>query len=169
MATISERVADLVAPVVADLGLVLHDVEQEGAHLRVTVDREGGVDMEALAAATRAVSRALDEADPIPSAYTLEVSSPGLERKLRRPEHFALAATRVERVRVKTKPGVAGDRRVEGVVTAAGEDAVTIRSDDGSTRRLDLADIDSARTVFEWGPPPKPGSRPARSKKARAS
>ena len=70
-------------PVVTDAGLELVDVEMKSGVLQVTVDREGGVDLEALTDANRAVSTLLDELDPIPGRYSLEVSSPGIERPLR--------------------------------------------------------------------------------------
>src|SRR5262245_45811835 len=88
MSTI-ERVTELVAPILADFGLELYDLEHTGGVLKVTVDRAGGVDLDALAAVTRNVSRELDHADPIPGHYTLEITSPGLERVLRTPAHFA--------------------------------------------------------------------------------
>ena len=84
------------SPSSAALGLELYDVEISGTGrarvLRVLVDREGGIDLEAIAAATEAVSPLLDQ-PPLDAAlagpYTLEVSSPGLERPLRTPAHFA--------------------------------------------------------------------------------
>ena len=157
MATVADRVAAIVAPTVEALGLDLYDIEHTGAALRVLVDRAGGVDLEAITAATRAVSRALDDADPFDAAYTLEVSSPGLERPLRTAAHFDAARTKGERVRVKTKPGVEGDRRLEGAVVDTSDGAVTVRLDDGTTRTLHYDDIDRARTVFAWGPAPRPG------------
>ena len=60
MPTVAERVADAVAPVLDDLGLVLHDVEHAGTSIRVVIDRDGGVDVDSLTSATRAVSRLLD-------------------------------------------------------------------------------------------------------------
>src|SRR5512139_844724 len=86
--SVPERVRAVIEPVVAAQGLELFDLEQAGPVLRVTVDRPGGVDMEAIASTTRALSRALDEHDPIAGHYTLEVSSPGLERPLRTPAHW---------------------------------------------------------------------------------
>ena len=113
MSTVAERVADAVAPLVADLGLVLHDVEHAGTSIRVFVDRDGGVDLAALTAATRAVSHKLDELDPIGGHYTLEVSSPGLERPLRTPAHFSRAIG--SEVSVKTVAGTDGERRQQRV------------------------------------------------------
>ena len=164
MPTVAERVADAVAPVVADLGLVLHDVEYAGTSIRVVVDTAdptaGGLDVDSLTAATRAVSRLLDELDPIDGAYTLEVSSPGLERPLRTPAHFARAVG--SEVNVKTVPGTEGERRIVGHVLAADEGTVTISLPDGTARSLRYEEIERARTTFAWGPGPKPGKKAAR-------
>ncbi|MGH9137077.1 MAG: ribosome maturation factor RimP [Acidimicrobiales bacterium] len=149
MTTVTDRVHDVVAPVLEQLGLDLYDVEHRGGMLRITVTREGGVDLDAIADATRAVSRALDESDPIPGRYTLEVSSPGLERALRTPGHFAAAVG--DAVTVKTKPDVEGERRVAGQLVSADDHTVTVRADDGAERTLRFDQIDKARTVFEWG------------------
>src|SRR5215207_5860794 len=97
-----ERVRDLVLPILADHEVEFYDIEIEGPLVRVVVDRSGGLDLDVLSAVTRAVSRALDDADPIGHRYTLEVTSPGLERKLRTPEQFVRAVG--ETVKVKTTP-----------------------------------------------------------------
>ena len=159
--TVADRVRDLVLPLLAERELDLYDIEVAGPVLKVVVDREGGIDLGVVADVTRAVSRALDEADPIAGAYTLEVTSPGLERRLRTPQHFARAVG--EAVKVKLLAGADDDRRVAGLLTAADDDGITVRTgqgDDGAPveRRLAYADIDRARTVFEWGPGDKPGS-----------
>lgn len=152
---IAERVSRLAEPICADLGIELVDVEHAGGVLRVTVDRDGGVDIDAISLITRELSRALDHDDPIPGRYTLEVSSPGLERPLRRPAHFARASG--DRIKVKTKPHVDGERRIEGTLAAVGDDGIEVVADDGSSRSLRFDDIERANTVFVWGPGPKPG------------
>jgi ribosome maturation factor RimP len=118
--------------------------------LQVTVDREGGVDLEALTDANRAVSTLLDELDPIPGRYSLEVSSPGIERPLRTPAHFAKAGGAT--VTVKTRPQVPGERRIQGTLVASDDDGFTldVAGSDGPVR-LAYSDIDRARTVFVWG------------------
>ena len=161
MATVAERVAAVVAPVVDDLGLLLYDIEHQGSAVRILVDREGGVDIDMIARATRQISRALDDADPIEGPYTLEVSSPGLERPLRTVEHFAAAADRDETVAIKTKPGVEGERRLEGRLTDVDGAGITIRLADGAERGLLYDEIERARTVFAWGPTPRPGKKEA--------
>jgi len=155
--SVPERVRAIVEPLVAAQDLELFDLEQAGPVLRVTVDKEGGVDMQVIAATTRAISRALDEHDPIPGQYTLEVSSPGLERPLRTPAHFAWAIGR--QVSIKTVPSHPVGRRLAGTLTAATDDTVTVALDEpvGDTVTLALTDIEKARTTFEWGPAPKPG------------
>ena len=153
MATVAERVAAVVAPVVDDLGLLLYDIEHQGSAVRVLVDREGGVDIDMIARATRQISRALDDADPIEGPYTLEVSSPGLERPLRTPAHFTRAVG--ADVTVKTRPGL------EGRLTDVDEAGITVRLADGAERGLLYDEIERARTVFAWGPTPRPGKKEA--------
>jgi len=166
--SVSERVRAVVEPVVAAEDVELFDLEQAGPVLRVTVDRPGGLDMQAIAAVTRALSRALDEHDPISGQYTLEVSSPGLERTLRTPAHFAWAVGR--QVAVKAVPGFTAGRRFAGTLASADASGVVVALDEpvGEQVRLDYPDIEKARTVFEWGPAPKPGG-PKGSKKAKGA
>jgi ribosome maturation factor RimP len=116
---------------------------------------------------TRAVSEALDTDDPLPGRYTLEVSSPGLERKLRTPAHFAAALGK--KVRVRTVAGTEGERRLEGELTAADDEGIVLATPEGQ-RRLAHGEVERARTVFEWGPTPPPGSgRRSRQKVAAGS
>jgi ribosome maturation factor RimP len=162
--SVSQRVRSIIEPIVAAEGLELFDLEQVGPVLRVTVDLEGGVDIGAVAATTRAISRALDEHDPIASQYTLEVSSPGLERVLRTPAHFAWAVGRD--VSIKAFPNNPKGRRFAGAVTSSTETTVTVALDEpaGESVTLNLGEIEKARTTFTWGPAPKPGGPKNRSK-----
>lgn len=167
MSTVIERITDLVAPILSDLGVELYDLEHTGGIVRVVVDRPGGIDLEAIAEITRNVSRALDHADPMPGRYTLEVTSPGLERTLRTPAHFAGAVGTV--VSVRTLPTVEGERRARGVLTEADDAGITVRDEDHlMDRRLRYDEIERAKTVFEWGPAPKPGQAKRRRDNAAA-
>jgi ribosome maturation factor RimP len=152
-----EAVRDAVAPALAGLGLDLYDVEVLGGAgartLRVTVAREGGVDLDTITAATQAVSPVVEHADAINGPYLLEVSSPGVERSLRRPEHFRGASGEVVSIKFHTPDG---PRRVRGTLTDVSDTQVVVDSEEGEHEAIALADITQARTVFEWGPKPRP-------------
>jgi ribosome maturation factor RimP len=143
------------SPVLEALGLELVDVEVQGAQLTVYVDREGGVGLDELGEATRDVSAALDEIDPMPGRYTLSVSSPGLERRLRTPDHFARAVGQT--VTVRLDAGTADVRRITGTLEAADEAACTLAGPDvpDGSMRIAYDRIERARTVFQWGPEPR--------------
>jgi ribosome maturation factor RimP len=153
----TEDLFSLLEPAVTSVGLELFDVELKSGVVLVTVDRPGGVDLEALTDANRVVSAVLDERDPVPGSYTLEVSSPGVERTLRTPAHFTKAVG--ETVTVKTRPQVPGSRRLKGRLAAADGDGIELTTEDVPEGRIRLAysDMDRVRTVFGWGPTPPPG------------
>lgn len=159
---IGEAVRAVVEPVLESLDLQLYDLQTGSQLVRVLVDTPDGVSSDDLATATRILSRRLDELDPMPGAYTLEVSSPGVERPLRTAHHFRGAVG--ETVTIKCGPGVDGDRRVNGTLIAADDDGVTIALDDpdGTERTVLLRDIAKARTTFAWdaaGPANRKASR----------
>ena len=143
------------SPVVEGQGLELVDVEVHGSQLTVFVDREGGVGLDELGDVTKDVSAALDRIDPIPGRYTLSVSSPGLERRLRTPAHFARAVG--ETVTVRVDAGTADVRRLTGTLASADETGCTLTGADvpGGEERISYDQIERARTVFEWGPAPR--------------
>jgi ribosome maturation factor RimP len=155
MAKSTNDLAEALSPLLAAEGLDLVDVELHGSELTVFVDRVGGVNLDELGQATRAVSNALDEIDPLPGRYTLAVSSPGLERRLRTPAHFARAVG--EAVTVRIGGGTADVRRVSGTLEAADETGCTLIGPDlpDGGLRVAYSEIERARTVFEWGPQPK--------------
>ena len=158
----------MVAPIVADLQLDLYDLEFRGGTLRVTIDTPpgspGGVDLDTIALVTRLISRDLDHDDPVPGHYTLEVTSPGLERTLRTPAHFQREVGKTVALRLRD----IGRRRAP----RAGRDRVADRrrrhrcasTTPSSTERVAPYDqIDRARTVFVWGERPSP-ARPTGAK-----
>lgn len=166
---VTGAITALVAPIVSDLKLDLYDLEFNGGILRITIDTPaasaGGVTLDQLALVTRLVGRDLDHHDPIPGHYTLEVSSPGLERTLRTPAHFQREIGKTVAIRLRAVTG--GQRRLQGVLIAADDDTATIRVDDAelTERVIPLDTIDRARTVFQWEKGPKLGQAPA-SKRA---
>lgn len=150
MSTI-DRVERVVAPVVESAGLELVDLELRPGGVRVTVDKPGGVDLDSVGSVTAAISRALDLADPVPGgAYELEVSSPGVEQRLRRPEHFKRHIG--AHISVKTKPDSSGERRVEGRLSFADEVHFRLEGDGvpGGVRELSYSEVERAHTVFDW-------------------
>jgi len=165
----TDELVDVLAPPLSELGVELVDVEVHGATLRVTIDRSGGIDLEEIAGASRVVSKTLDAVDPIPGRYTLEVSSPGLERRLRTPVHFARAVGSTVSVRTRPGAGPVDDletplRRLQGVLTGVDQDGFTLEGADipGGSMYVRYDDVDRARTVFEWGSSGRGGDwRPA--------
>jgi ribosome maturation factor RimP len=147
-------IRDLVGPLVDALGCRLYDVEISGSGrqrtVQVLLDRDGGVDLELITDATRAISPALDDAPGLNGPYLLEVSSPGLERPLRTPAHYAGAIGETVSISHDTD---AGPRRARGVLVDAGLDGCTLEVD-GERVELAYDAITKAHTVFEWGPPP---------------
>ncbi len=162
-----DRVVAIVTPILADLGLELYDCEFGGGSLRITVDKPGAaVDLDEIALVTRLVSRDLDHIDVVPGRYTLEVSSPGLERVLREPRHFQWAVGRD--VVLRLRDVAAPERRLAGRVISADLEAIEVVPGDGpaqgTTVRVAYGAIDRARTVFVWAAAPKPtGAKPKRS------
>jgi ribosome maturation factor RimP len=147
-----EEVRDLAEAVARRRSLRLWDVQMGGqpgrSVVRVFVDAEDGVDLDTVAQVSEEISRGLDLRDPIDGRYTLEVSSPGLERTLRSPEHFELSVGRT--VIVKTvEPLVRGSHRVEGQIAGTTETGLRLTVE-GSEIEVPFDLIRSARTVFEW-------------------
>lgn len=141
-----------IRPVVESAGLELVEVTfaRGGGRglLRVYVDREGGVDLDTISEISDRISRRLDLEGFTPGPYTLEVSSPGVERPLRTSAEFARKVG--EKVKVKTVEPVEGSRVLTGTLIEAGEAEVRIATDHGVIT-LAYDAISSARTVFEWG------------------
>ena len=147
--SVADDANDLLAPLLQGRGMEVYDLTFGGGVLRIIVDKPGGVGLDEVADASKVVSRLLDDHDVVPGRYTLEVTSPGLERPLRRPEHYAQAVG--ETVSVKLGPHIDAPRRIQGVLTDSDHDGITV-DDGGIHRRAAYADISKARTVFEWGP-----------------
>lgn len=155
-----ERLWGVVEPYVAAEGVELDDLEVVGSGpgtvVRVTVDGPEPVDVDHIAALSRGVSRLLDAEDPVSGSYTLEVTSPGLERKLRRPRHFEKSLGR--EIKVKTRHPVGDASQHRGVLSQVDEDGFLVDVD-GEERRIAFDEVASAGTVFVWEKAAKPGSR----------
>ena len=142
----------LAQPFAQRLGLSIWDVryEKEGGawYLRILIDKPGGVGIDDCEALSRAVNGPLDELDPIRESYCLEVSSPGLNRELRRSEHFA--AFLDSRVAVRLiRPLPDGTRSFTGVLAGYDGGELTLRAESGETARLSLRDTAWVRLLEE--------------------
>ena len=150
-----DEVRDLAEAVARRRSLRLWDVEFGGrpgsSVVRVFVHGgEGdGVDLDTVAKVSEEISRALDLKDPIPGRYTLEVSSPGLERSLRSPEHYQRSMG--DKAVIKTTEIVVGNsHRIEGTIREAEPEHVVLELEDELTVEVPYERIKSAKTVFEW-------------------
>ena len=127
-----QRIALLVDPLVSEKGLELVNVEyiKEGAHwyLRLYIDKDGGVDMDDCSGVSHAVSEMLDEKNPIPQAYMLEVSSPGLERPLKKEEDFVRFQGSL--VTVHTTSPFQGFKEFSGILVGLIDDEIILEYED---------------------------------------
>lgn len=142
------ELADLIEPTVVNLGYELSDLElklggRDGV-VRVFIDKPDGVDLTDCEIVSKQLSAVLDVEDPLPGHYRLEVSSPGLDRKLTKPSHFQRFLG--ETVRVKLRFPLEGRRNFRGTLVAASEDKIEIEVD-GEPHSLEIAAIESARLV----------------------
>ena len=174
------EIANLAEPVAAETGCALYDVQWRGGTLVVlaTASEGGAIGVDALGKLSRGLSAALDTADLINGRYVLEVSSPGLERSLRRPEHFAGAVG--ERAVIRTHGPLR--KRIVGEILEADGSAVAIRIEEisgsaaaeheiqpevGQTLSVPFGDIAKARTTFAWGSPPRRTPRSSSGRQRR--
>jgi ribosome maturation factor RimP len=149
---ITDRLAGLLAAPIEALGLDLEAVDLSKAGkrsvLRVAVDKDGGVDMDDIAAATAEVSRLLDDSDVMGGgSYTLEVSSPGVDRPLTLPRHWRRNRDRLVKVTLANGDEVTG-RIVDADESGAGLDV------DGERLRVEFADVSKAKVQIEFKRPP---------------
>ena len=142
-----DEIAKLLEPVVERLGYELIDVEVRlggNGLLRLYIDQPEGVDLEDCENVSRAVSALLDVEDPLPGNYNLEISSPGLDRKLTKVEHFQRFMG--ETVKVQTRFPIEGRRRFRGTLVSSDDENIVVEVD-GQSHSLPLKTIDTARLV----------------------
>ena len=173
-----ERLSAVIDPVVRAHGAELVDIElktEAGWVLRVFVERLGAaaermstkqaaIDLDLCSLIARDLSPALDVADPIPHRYHLEVSSPGVERVLKKEEDFVRFAG--EKAKLKLKSAVSNQKVVVGKLGPVHEGSVEVL-DGHRTYNIPLSEVLSARLVFEFGPPSRPPSSGGKKKKKK--
>jgi ribosome maturation factor RimP len=151
MEPLNSTLSQLARRVVESMGYELVGVEYLGrggdrAILRIYIDQEAGIDLEDCAAVSHQLSGVLDVEDPIPGRYSLEVSSPGLNRPLVYPEHFE--RFRGHRVKLRLAEKIEGRRNLEGTLIGLADDQIQLEVE-GRTWEVPLAAVESARLVPE--------------------
>lgn len=147
-AAITEQLRSLVAS--EGLGLVTTEMVGAGpkAILRLVVDSPDGVTLDQCASISHQASALLDVEDPLVHGYTLEVSSPGLDRKLYSEEDFARFSG--HRINVRMAPSFRQHRMVAGELLGLEDDVVTINTDEGDRVELPFDEIFEARLEIDW-------------------
>ncbi len=153
MADIIDQIRRLLDPILGSLGLTLWDMEfqKQGPKwlLRIYIDREGtGVTLNDCEAVSRDLGAILDVEDVVPHAYTLEVSSPGLDRTLTKPEHFIRFSGSA--VKVKTYQQINGQKVFHGKLLGLTGDVVDMELETGAVMKIRLSDIAKASLVVEF-------------------
>jgi ribosome maturation factor RimP len=150
---IEQKTKDLIKDIVEEQGLRLFDVEYRpegrGWTLRVIVDKFGGVNIGDLERLSRTISPLLDVEDYIPHSYNLEVTSPGLTRELKKPEHFAFFIGRL--IKVITKEPIEGKREFVGFIEDIDQGILKVKlRKEEKIIHIPLSAIAKARLEVEW-------------------
>jgi len=141
------RVWELAAPLVKSEGMEIVDIEfryegsRGGKVLRLYLDKEGGPNVDDLSRVSHQLSELLDTQDVVPGTYTLEVSSPGINRPLKRPEHFARFVGK--RIRVRTRASIDGRRSFLGTLQEVLENQITLKQE-GAQYQIPFAVIEKS-------------------------
>ena len=153
MATnIETRVASLLEPIITNIGYDLYDViyEKEGKdyYLRIIIDNEKGIDINDCEKVNDAINDILDEADYIKEQYFLEVSSPGIERTLRKEKHYISQIG--NEISVKMYKPVNNQKEIIGILESySAQEGITLKVED-STVKIDLKNIALVKTIYNW-------------------
>lgn len=148
---IETKVQNLIEQIIVNLEYELYDVkyEKEGKdyYLRIIIDKENGIDINDCETVNNAITDILDDADYIKDAYFLEVSSPGIERILRKEKHFLKQIG--NEISVKLFKPLDKKKELIGILKEYNENEITIEVEN-ENMKLDLKNIAIAKTVFNW-------------------
>ena len=149
---IADRVRDLLFDTVLAQECYLWDVEyvKEGADmiLRVVIDSNEGITLDDCERVSRAIDPILDEADPIENSYKVEVTSPGVERPLTRPDHFEACIG--DEIEVRLYAPLNGEKTLRGILSAAGEKEFTLTRENDESITIAKSAAAKVSTVFNW-------------------
>ncbi len=148
---LKKKLFEMLEPSVTAMGMELVHIDYSGGkngHLHLYIDREGGVTIEDCEKVNRAASELLDAGDPIASSYTLEVSSPGLDRPLGKPEHFL--RFRGEKVKLKVIEALDGRKNFTGTIAGFNDGILALKLDDDAVVNIAFTNIHKANLVYNW-------------------
>lgn len=153
MASIEERVEKLVQPTIEKIGYNLYDVEyakeEKNYFLRIFIDKPEGIDLEDCEKVSNEINGLLDEADYIKEQYFLEVSSPGIERILKKDRH--LAQNKGKEIQVKLfQKDKNGKKEYQGELKEFTEEAIIITIEDMEDRKIERKNIAQIKTIYHW-------------------
>lgn len=149
-----ERVWEMASSVAAGEGMEIVDIEfrpegsRGGRVLRLYLDKEGGPSLEDLTRVSRQLSELLDDSPDVPGPFTLEVSSPGINRALKKVEHFVRFVGK--KVRVRTRDPIEGRRSFLGMLKEVMKDEIVVALE-GREYHIALSQIEKANYEHEWG------------------
>ncbi|HME90221.1 MAG TPA: ribosome maturation factor RimP [Myxococcaceae bacterium] len=151
---IEARARELAEPLIAEQGMELVDVEYLREHdrwvLRLIIDRANGVGLEDCASVSHLVESVIDAQDLVDHEYHLEISSPGLDRPLKKPDHFRRVEGKKVRVKTFGPLGQPPRRNFSGLLKGVAEDAVTVEVEGAGAFRIPFKDIAKANLEFEF-------------------
>ena len=147
-----KELENIALPVVESLGYELYDIEyvKEGQEwfVRLYIDSENGIDLDDCEKVSNAVGEELDRVDPISTAYSLEVSSCGLERRLRERKHYEAAVS--QNVEVKVYKAINKEKVITGELKVVEDDGIIITDDENKETKVEFDNISNAKILFDW-------------------
>ncbi len=153
MSKIEEKVENLLKEKIESLGYNLYDVEyvKEGPnyYLRIYIDKETGIDLNDCEKVSNEIDELLDKADYIKEQYYLEVSSPGLERKLKKDQHFSQNIGKKVEIKLFKKDNN-GEKEYEGTLKSFNQEEIIIETEKGNQINIERKNISQAKTKYEW-------------------
>ena len=153
MTKLEKELEKIVEPVVNNLGYSLYDIEYvkevKEWFLRLYIDNEKGIDLDDCEKVSNAVSDELDKVDPIESAYSLEVSSCGLERRLRERKHYEAAVQK--RVEIGLFKAVEKSKKIIGELECVNDDSIIVLDEEKNKKiEINFDNISNAKILFNW-------------------
>lgn len=152
MGKVSEQVFALVEPIAKDFGLevveVLYEKKYDGMNLTIVIDKDGGVTINDCEALHKAIDQPLDELDPIECSYTLNVSSPGIDRPLKTERDYKRNLGK--KISVKLYKALNGKKVFEGVLSEYDDDTLTILQKDNTTITFNKKDTAVIEPIIEF-------------------